>query len=193
MNRDVFIGIDPGKDGGIVIKDGNNYEKITMPVHKVETGDKLKSGKPKTKTEFNERGFRQIILDINKRYKDCNFIGAIEEVTGRTGWSAQNNFNFGHTAGLQRMIFIMLKVDYISVRPAKWQSYVRQGYPDLKKKSSSGKTMVSDPKATALMIVEKEFPHIDFRKTERSKVPHDGLIDAFLICLYRYRTYNNQK
>ncbi len=47
--------------------------------------------------------------------------------------------------------------------------------------------MVSDPKAIAEMIVLREYPNIDFKKTERAKVNHDGKIDSFLICLYGIR------
>lgn len=186
----IYCGIDPGKDGAITIKNGDQYEFITMPTHKVETGEFLKNNKPKMKTEFNEKGFKDIILDIATRYKGYRKILAIEEVTGREGWSAQNSFNFGFVAGLQRMIPIMLGAEYITVRPQKWQSYMRQGYPDLKKPSSTGKTMVRDPKAVAELIVETEFPNLDFRKTPKSRKRHDGIIDSFLICLYLYRINN---
>ena len=64
---------------------------------------------------------------------------------------------------------------------------MRQGYPNLKKASSTGKTMISDPKAVAKVIVDTEYPNIDFRKTDKSKIDHDGKIDSFLICLYLKR------
>ena len=188
--KKVYFGIDPGKDGFITAFDGKCFKFYEMPTHKVETGEKLKSGKPKTKTAFDEKGIRNIIYQINTDYADCEKIFAIEEVTGREGWSANSNFNFGYTAGLQRMIPIMLNSKYVTVRPQKWQSYVRQGYNAIKKPSSTGKTMVIDAKAIAEMIVKIEFPEIDFRKTERSRKNHDGKIDSFLICLYLYRTLN---
>ena len=83
----------------------------------------------------------------------------------------------------------MLGAEIEMVRPAKWQSSVRSGYPNLKKASSTGKTMISDPKAIAKVIVDTEFPDIDFRKTEKSKVDHDGKIDSFLICMYLKRKH----
>lgn len=188
----VYFGIDPGKDGYITAFDDSTKEFsfFCMPTHKVETGELLKSGKAKTKTEFNEAGIRDIVLQINRDFRGYKMYFAIEEVTGRQGWSAQNNFNFGHTAGLQRMIPIMLAAEYITVRPQKWQSFMRQGYKEIKKPSSTGKTMVNDAKATAEMIVNNEYPDIDFRKTDRAKNNHDGKIDSFLICLYLYRTLN---
>ena len=189
-DKKCYIGIDPGKSGFITIFDGNEFSFIEMPTHKVETGDFLKNGKPKLKKEFNEKGFREIILDLSKTYKGYEKFVCIEEVGGRGGWSATNNFNFGYVAGLQRMIPIMLGCEYISVRPAKWQSYMRMGYDLLKKSSSSGKTQVNDSKAIAEMIVKKEYPNIDFRKTSGSRKNDDNKIDSFLICLYLYRIMN---
>ena len=188
--KKIYFGIDPGKDGFITAYDGTDFKFYSMPSHDVETGEFKKNGDPKTKPEFNEAGFRELILQINRDYPSCELHFAIEEVTGRQGWSANNNFNFGHTAGLQRMVPIMLGAKYITIRPQKWQAFMRQGYLEIKKKSSTGKTMVNDPKAIAEMIVEKEYPNIDFRKTERAKKNHDGKIDSFLICMYLYRTLN---
>ena len=144
----------------------------------------------KLKAEYHEEGLRDLVFQIKKDFPGCKFKVAVEEVTGRTGWSAQNNFTFGHTAGMQKMIFLMLGADITMVRPQKWQSFMRQGYPNLKKSSSTGKTMVADPKAVAELIVENEFPNIDFRKTKRAKKNDDNKIDSFLICVYLYRISN---
>jgi len=113
----------------------------------------------------------------------------IEEVGGRGGWSATNNFNFGYQAGMLKMMFLILKADIEMVRPQKWQAMMRQGYPDIKKLSSTGKTQIRDPKAIAKMIVDKEWPDVDFRKSERAKKDDDNKIDSFLICNYLKRKY----
>jgi hypothetical protein len=101
---------------------------------------------------------------------------------------ATNNFNFGYIAGMQRMIFVMLGIEPELVRPQKWQSVVREGYKSIKRPSASGKTMVVDAKEMAEIIVTKEFPDIDFRKSERAKKNDDNKIDSFLICQYLMRT-----
>jgi hypothetical protein len=188
--KEIFFGLDPGKDGYITAFDGNNFTFYAMPTHRVETGKFLKSGKPETKPEFHISGIVLLIKKLHSDWKGCRLIAAIEEVGGRGGWSATNNFNFGHTAGLQRMIFEMLNAEIIMVRPQKWQSVVRKGYDLMKVKSSTGKTMVVDSKMMAEHIATKEYPNIDFRKTERAKNNHDGKMDSFLICLYNIRTNN---
>ena len=188
MEKIVYIGIDPGKSGVITLFKDNEFTFINMPEHKVPSGKLSKKGLPLMKSVFHAEGFRQLVFDISQQCKGYKIKAAIEEVGGRAGWSAQNNFAFGHTAGLQLMILIMLKAEITFVRPQKWQSYMRQGYPDLKKASASGKTMISDPKAVAKVIVDTEYPNIDFRKSERANLDDDNRIDSFLICLYLIRT-----
>lgn len=190
----IYIGVDPGKTGFItLLKNDDNPVFFEMPYKKVETGELLKSGKPKTKLEFDEYGFIHIFNDILYGYianenVDTEVYVSIEEVQGRGGWSATNNFNFGYIAGMLKMLFITMGIkNILMVRPQKWQSYMRQGYPDLKKASSTGKTQIRDPKAVAEMIVKNEFPSIDFRKSERAKKNDDNKIDSFLIAQYLKR------
>lgn len=186
----VYLGVDPGKAGFITMFDGVSFEFFPMPEHKVETGQFLKSGKPKTKVEFNENGLKDLVFKIHKKAAGRKIKAAIENVNGRQGWSAQNNFSFGKITGLQHMMLIMLGAEIEEVRPQKWQSFMRQGYKDIKKPSSTGKTMVPDAKAVAKMIVENEYPNIDFRKTKKAKNFDDNKVDSFLICLYLYRINN---
>tara|TARA_R110000803_G_scaffold11321_1_gene33920 strand:+ start:267 stop:899 length:633 start_codon:yes stop_codon:yes gene_type:complete len=190
--KDILLGMDPGKDGYITAWDGKEFKFYSMPTHKVETGKLLKSGKPQMKDEFHIGGLIVLQSEIYYDFPNCRFVVAIEQVGGRGGWSATNNFNFGHTAGLQRMIFEMLDAEIIMVRPQKWQSVVRRGYDLMKVKSSTGKTMVVDSKMMAEHIATTEYPGIDFRKTERSTKNHDGKMDSFLICLYLMRTYKTK-
>tara|TARA_R110002050_G_scaffold272219_1_gene415987 strand:+ start:2020 stop:2589 length:570 start_codon:yes stop_codon:yes gene_type:complete len=187
--KTVYFGMDPGKDGFITAFDGKDFTFYEMPTHKVETGELLKSGKPQMKTQFHINGIVELTKKIANDFKGCKLLAAIELVGGRGGWSATNNFNFGYTAGIQRMIFEFLDAEMILVRPQKWQSVVRNGYELIKAPSSTGKTMVVDSKLMAEQIATKEYPDIDFRKTEKSKKNHDGKIDSLLICLYLIRTY----
>lgn len=193
----IFIGIDPGKSGFVTTYDPlkDEYKFFEMPTHKVDTDGVLKSGVSKTKTEFNESGLRDIVFNIKKEYDTQKFEGYIEEVTGRHGWSAENNFSFGHTAGMQRMILIMLGAAITSVRPQKWQSEIYQGFQKVMIPSSTGKTKIHDTKATSAIVSKALRPDIDFRKTARSKKVDDNKTDSFLICVYGYRQFlkNNKE
>lgn len=186
----VVIGIDPGKDGFISIRriDGS-FEFIEMPEHKVPTGKISKTGREEMKSEFNPAGFVEIVDHIKEEYQGFKILGCIEEVQGRQGWSATNNFNFGHTAGLQYSVLSMIGAEIEMVKPQKWQSFMYNGFCKTMKPSSTGKTMVHDTKATSAIVAQQLAPEIDFRKTERSKEIHDGKTDSFLICMYRYQRY----
>ena len=188
--KEILLGMDPGRDGFITAWDGNEFKFYAMPTHKVDTGKILKSGKPQTKDEFHISGLATLTDTIKYDFPNCRFVVAIEEVGGRGGNGAVQNFNFGFVAGLQRMVFEMLLGEIIMVRPQKWQSVVRRGYNKKMIPSSTGKTMVVDAKAMAEHIATTEYPNIDFRKTERARKNHDGKIDSFLICLYLMRTRN---
>lgn len=190
MAKAIYLGIDPGKAGFITAFDGEDFTFYEMPTHKVPTDKTTKTGKVVMKTEFYEFGLVELAAKIKIDFPKCSFYGAIEEVTGRAGWSAQNNFNFGYVAGMQKMILLLLRAEITMVRPAKWQSFMRQGYPNIKKASSTGKTQVNDPKAVAELIVKTEYPQIDFRKTERARIFDNNKVDSFLICLYLYRINN---
>jgi hypothetical protein len=190
--KKILIGCDPGKDGFITAFDGVDFKFYAMPYHKVESGKNLKSGKPQMKDEFHISGLVDLVFQIRKDFPSGknHLVVAIEHVGGRGGNGAVQNFNFGFVAGMQRMVFEMLRAEIIMVRPQKWQSVVRKGYDIKRIPSSTGKTLIVDAKAMADYIATKEYPNIDFRKTERAKKNHDGKVDSFLICLYLMRTYN---
>jgi hypothetical protein len=191
--KKAFIGFDPGADGFITtwtLESG--YKFYSMPTELEETGTILKNGKAQTKAVFSYSGLIGLASIIREDLIDYRIIAAMEQVGGRGGWSATNNFNFGYKAGCQRMVLELLRAEIIFVRPQKWQSFVRKGYELIKNPSSSGKTLVVDAKAMAEFIVDEEFPQIDFRKTERAKKQHDGKIDSFLICNYLIRTYKDK-
>jgi len=185
-----YIGFDPGADGFITAYSvEHDFRFYSMPTELEETGKVLKNGKAQTKPVFSYSGLIELAIEIRKDFDGYEIVAAMEQVGGRGGWSATNNFNFGYKAGCQRMVLELLRAEIIFVRPQKWQSFVRKGYELIKNPSSSGKTMVVDSKAMAELIATTEFPNIDFRKTEKSKKNHDGKIDSFLICLYLIRTY----
>lgn len=176
----IYIGLDPGKAGFFTLFDGEGeYTFIKMPTHKV--GDK---------TVFHIGGLKKVVDDIKALYPSEEFLAYVEEVGGRGGWSATNNFNFGYTAGLQMMVLVMLDAEVVMVRPQKWQAEMRKGYKNIKKSSSTGKTLVNDAKAMAEHIVVTEWPDIDFRKSLRARKNDDNKIDSFLVCMYGFRTHN---
>lgn len=92
--------------------------------------------------------------------------------------SAKATFKFGQVFGMTEAIVSSLDIPYNLVQPKKWQSVCHGGL-DRKLKA----------KERSLIAASKRFPTIDFRKNERCKIPHDGLIDAALIAEYGSQQY----
>jgi len=185
----IYIGLDPGKDGYVCIKANGAYFFESMSQYKILTGKKLKSGKPQVKKGFSPEGLIKTAFDIKKMFnqtigKDHTVVCGIEQVTGRHGWSAENNFNFGAVFGMQYLFAVLLEAKIEKIRPQKWQSFMYQGFDKVMIPSSTGRTMVHDTKATSKKVAQILAPQIDFRNTEKSKNLHDGKTDAFLICRY---------
>lgn len=178
MAQVAYIGIDPGKAGFIsVILNDDEYTFFPMPYEKVDG-----------KSVFCESCLRPLVEEIRDLTFGYHVKVAIEQVQGRGGWSATNNFNFGYTAGMQKMMMLMIEgADITMVRPQKWQSEMRKGYELIKKKSSTGKTLVNDSKAIAEVIATTEWPDVDFRKSSRARKNDDNKIDSFLIAQYLKR------
>lgn len=182
----VFVGIDPGKEGFIAIYDESvgKHEFMYMPEKREGTGKYNKNGSEQTKLVFDPDGFRDLILSLNDKMRGKKIFAVIEEVIGRGDWSAQNTFNFGYVAGLQRMILVMLGATYMMVRPQKWQSVMYKGVEKVYSPSKSGSKMVHDTKATSEKVAKSLFPNYDFRRTLKSKNTDDNKTDALLMCEY---------
>ena len=176
MESVAYVGIDPGKMGFITILKDDKITFFPMPFERVDG-----------KSVFCETCLKPLVEDIASICEGYKIKVAIEQVQGRGGWSATNNFNFGYVAGLQKMMMIMLDADILMVRPQKWQAEMRKGYEAIKKSSSTGKTMVNDSKAIAEFIALTEWPEVDFRKSTRAKTNDDNKIDSFLIAQYLKR------
>lgn len=175
----VFIGLDPGAKGFITVYKPSieNFHFYQMPTEKGEG----------TTSVFSFKGLKEIADDLKQKYKRYKIVATIEDVTGRQGWSAQNNFNFGHVAGAQRMLLESIGAEIISVRPQKWQAIMYQGHDKIKAPSSTGKTMIHDTKATSAKVAQAMQPNIDFRRTTRSKKIDDNKTDSFLLAMYGYK------
>jgi hypothetical protein len=65
------------------------------------------------------------------------------------------------------------------VQPKKWQADI---WANVDKIYKTGKKI--DTKKTSLMAAKRLFPNESFLATSRSRVPHDGIVDAALIAQY---------
>lgn len=159
--------IDVGKDGAIVILD--NKDII------------LKSVIPIIGNQIDIPEIRNIL----SAYKGNNIHVVVEDVHAIFGASAKATFNFGWSLGIVEGVLSGIGIAYTKVAPKVWQKEMWQGIPPIYK---AGKKAV-DTKATSLLAAKRLFPNVDFRKSDRASLPHDGIVDALLMAEYGKRKF----
>lgn len=161
-----YIGIDPGTSGAFSVLDeqGNIIEMLVMPM----------IGK-----EYDVRA----IIEFLSKYKNNShvFIENVKAVSG-VPVSSTSSFNFGFGVGLLNGIIQALEIPYTKVAVATWQKEMWEGVAEQKKYGKK------DTKTMSLIASRRLFPKDDFLATSRSRVPHDGLVDASLIAEYGRRS-----
>lgn len=166
--KKIYIGCDVGKGGAFVgIDESSNIV--------------IKSVIPKIGDNVDIQGIVNLLSFDPKEFK---VYVAIEDVHSIYGTSAKSNFSFGWIKGLKTGIIATLGLTYMLVQPKTWQKYVWSPTDVVKKGTKT------DTKKTSLTAAKRLFPHENFLATERSKVPHDGIVDAVLIALYCKNYFN---
>lgn len=114
----------------------------------------------------------QAIVDLLEEEEITHIaIENVHAIQGRTGNSS--NFSFGLGKGILMGVVAGLKIPYTLVNPKTWQKVAWEGV-----------TKQESTKKTSLVAVKRVFPKESFLATSRSRVPHDGLVDAALIAYY---------
>lgn len=166
----VYIGIDVGKDGGIVAVDESG--KITLKATIPKIADKVDYSK---------------LFEILSTWILEDVTVAIEDVHSIFGASAKSNFSFGEIKGIKIGMIKALGYRYTMVQPKAWQKTVWVNDDKVyKPKKPDAKTnrKIIDTKKTSLLAAKRLFPGTDFRRSLRCKNQHDGMIDAALIALW---------
>lgn len=156
--KDVYLGCDVGKKGGLVFmdKDMNIVEMNIMPV----------LGK-----EYDLQKLYTILKN-----KELNVLHAvIENVHAIQGKHIGNssNFSFGLGKGILMGLMAGAEIPFTLVNPKAWQKVAWEGV-----------TKQANTKDTSLIAAQRVFPSQSFLATQRSRVPHDGLVDAALMAYY---------
>jgi hypothetical protein len=167
------VGIDPGKNGGIVIiyEDG-----------KIET-----FFIPKIANKVDIRQLQEIFFTLFNSEK--TFI-IIEKVHALYKSSASATFSFGYTCGVIEGIVVGNNYRYSMVTPKEWQKEMFVGINPIYKKSKKKGKGALETKKMSEIVYRRLYPNLDLYKTEKgnkSKKVHDGLVDALLIATYAKR------
>jgi len=190
----LWVGIDPGKSGGIAAMSENGLVGM-WEIPKI--GDDIDSAR---------------LCDILMALNDSNNASImVEDVHSLFGMSASTNFSMGHTLGIIIGVVTACRMRLIRVQPKQWQKeiWVNSDYEYLPIKPKQKKPSV-DTKLTSLKAAHRLFPRADFRgeikveyyadsSANRKKgiagqqIPskrtkdHDGIIDAVCIAEFARR------
>jgi crossover junction endodeoxyribonuclease RuvC len=159
-----IIGIDPGKSGAVAVIDQQSHSVIFKQI--VPT---IKVGK--SKQEYDLQGMREILLS-NSDDTDAKVF--IERQQARPGQGVSSMFTTGKGYGMWLGLCAGLQIPIEVVSPLSWTKEVLRGVP-------------GEGKGRNILGAKRLFPSVDLRKSERSRVPHDGICDAILIAEYGWR------
>jgi len=170
----IYISIDPGAKGAIVVTNGEKMiRKEMMPLKKDRTID---SGRL-----FDM--FRQE-LDAMSMVSDIKI--CIEEVHSLYGMSAKSNFNFGRNFQAPISVLDSLECEWEFVKAKEWQKEVFGDMEIILNKKGK-----KDTKAMSIKRAMELYPEADLTPTERAKKPSDGIADALCMCEFIKRKYGH--
>ena len=162
----IYIGIDPGLDGGIAIKKPEGIETVIMPTTTVKKASK-------SKRIIDNTGLKEIF----EVFKFVTCFATIEEQQAMTkrgirqGVISMVTLGVGFGALLQ--VLTDFDIDFVRINPQDWQKEfgIANG----------------DTKTQALEVCRNLFPNLNLLGTKRSRVAHKGLVDAVLIMQHGVR------
>ena len=161
-----YLGCDPGLMGGWAIISGDRIRyKMVMPTISVTT----KEGKTKTQID------RDAVLSFLTLFPQHVHV-AIEQQEAFRGQDIKSSCTICKNYGILLMALTAAHMYITEKPPDVWQAHF--GIVSVKK--SQGKST----KEQAFHTAQRLYPNADFRRSERSHIVHDGIVDAVLIANY---------
>lgn len=155
---DLVLGIDPGKFGAMAVLDFHTGQLVSRTVR------------------------QEILRDIYHwlyMLRDQRVFVGLEQAVGGSfdgkPRGAGAMFTYGREFGHLESMLVILRVPHTLIAPAVWTKELHRG------------TYAGSPKEKSLLAAQGLWPKDDFRATERSHKPHNGIVDAMLIAEYTRR------
>lgn len=161
----IFIGIDPGLSGGIAFI--NDLGSLVFPTPVI-------GGK-----EYDIGEMKKILVNYGMLDIRAPLFAMIENQISMPGQGLTSTLQTGKGFGIWLGLLAGLGIPYQVVAAVQWQ-----------RKLFTGVKGNLDTKQKSEVIAKRLFPGVDFRKSERSRVAHDGLTDAILIAEYGRRIHS---
>jgi hypothetical protein len=216
MSAKWIVGIDPGLDGGIVMLSGDRQDApLTYAMPTIEVRKK-RSPVPKRKPGEPDGAYERRKYTVSREYdletiwrrlkgivgeiadvhhgngmveiahvfierqqamskpvpERCRKCGTVMGMTTPQG--AVSIFSHGRGYGLLEGMVKGIGIPYTIVHTLSWQNTLTKG-------------LGGDSKARAHLTAMRLFPGLDLRASEKSRRPHEGIIDALLIAEFGRR------
>lgn len=161
----IYLGIDPGLDGGIAFLEEDGRLLLTKPP---TIGGK----------EYDIQGMKQILEPL--RYP-AKVIATIENQISMPGQGLTSTLQTGKGFGIWLGLLAGMNIPYQVVAARQWQV-----------KLFTGVKATLDTKEKSEIIAKRLFPTTDFRKSDRAFKANDGLTDAACIAEFGRRTHTQK-
>ena len=162
----VFLGIDPGLDGGLAYI-RNEGPMTLLDLHKTP----LIGGK-----DYDVQDMKLIL----KEFPASAIFATIENQISMPGQGLTSTLQTGKGFGIWLGLLAGLEIPHQVVHAKKWQTNL-----------FSGTSPKYDTKARSEIVAKRLFPGADFRRSARARVANDGLTDAACIAEYGRRTHKS--
>lgn len=162
--QDVYIGIDPGKDGALVAIDSNGKITASFMTGRDFT---LPVGKG-SKREYTVSRMSYALKCLGGHHNIK--LAVIEKQSARPGQGVTSTFSTGYGYGLWVGVLSANGIPFVEVRPKTWVSSILKDVP-------------GEGKNRSVYAVMNRLPNLDLTPGRRRK-PHDGLADAACLALY---------
>ena len=155
----IYIGIDPGKNGGIAVINDKFPKPVNITVYKYSDDDLVD------------------VIDVCTKgssiavHRDEEIKCVLEKVNAMPGQGVVSMFNFGQNFGFIQGVLKAYEIPFELVPPQKW------------KKEFS----VTSDKNTSIEVAKRLFPGVNLKATEKCKKDHDGMAEALLMAEYARR------
>ena len=155
----IFVGIDPGKKGGIagIDEEQKIIFAITMPL---------------LNDEYDKRKINQLFVDLKSKYE---LFVVLEKCHTMPLNGAKPNFTNGFQYGIMQTVLEINNISFEIVLASHWQKVVFQGMT------------VTDTKIASINFCLRKFPDVNLKVTDRCKNNSDGISDGLCIAVYSYR------
>lgn len=154
----IYVGIDPGKDGGIsaIFEDGNIIFAMKTPM-----------------TSDNELDLSRITTLLKGLQTNNNDVQVtLEKVHSMPGQGVASMFSFGMSTGMLHGVVAALGIPRFLVAPQTWKKKILYG--------------TAKDKDAAIEYCARVYPHVSLFATSKSVRPHTGIADSLCIARYAY-------